>query len=85
MATPKTSTRQTQTQSSSRQFTSESSNIKAREIQMAPSYFLLVALLATVTFVAIASDPSPLQDFCVADIHSPGMNIHALSNDVLIN
>ncbi|PWZ28682.1 putative germin-like protein 12-4 [Zea mays] len=40
--------------------------------QMAAStYFLLVAFLALVTSHAIASDPSPLQDFCVADKDSP--------------
>ncbi|CAO2206011.1 unnamed protein product [Urochloa humidicola] len=38
---------------------------------MAASYFLLAAFLAMVTSQAIASDPSPLQDFCVADMHSP--------------
>ncbi|CAD6265980.1 unnamed protein product [Miscanthus lutarioriparius] len=39
---------------------------------MAPStYFLLASLLALATSQATASDPSPLQDFCVADIHSP--------------
>ncbi|XP_066351303.1 germin-like protein 8-5 [Miscanthus floridulus] len=39
---------------------------------MAPTtYFLLVSFLALVTSQAIASDPSSLQDFCVADIHSP--------------
>ncbi|CAD6246947.1 unnamed protein product [Miscanthus lutarioriparius] len=39
---------------------------------MAPStYFLLASLLALATSQAIASDPGPLQDFCVADIHSP--------------
>ncbi|KAL6843113.1 hypothetical protein ACP4OV_026826 [Aristida adscensionis] len=31
----------------------------------------LIALLALVAFRAIASDPSPLQDFCVADLNSP--------------
>ncbi|CAM0880294.1 unnamed protein product [Alopecurus aequalis] len=31
------------------------------------SYFLLIALLALASWQAIASDPSPLQDFCVAD------------------
>ncbi|KAG2563141.1 hypothetical protein PVAP13_8KG277702 [Panicum virgatum] len=35
------------------------------------SYFLLAAFVALVTSQAIASDPSPLQDFCVADKHSP--------------
>jgi hypothetical protein len=38
----------------------------------ASSYFLVAAFLAVVTSQAIASDPSPLQDFCVADMHSPG-------------
>jgi hypothetical protein len=41
---------------------------------MAASTFLLAAFLAIVFSQAIASDPSPLQDFCVADMHSPGMN-----------
>ncbi|EEE68175.1 hypothetical protein OsJ_26305 [Oryza sativa Japonica Group] len=36
-----------------------------------PSICLLAALLALVSWQAIASDPSPLQDFCVADMHSP--------------
>uniref|UniRef100_A0A8R7PMG9 Germin-like protein n=1 Tax=Triticum urartu TaxID=4572 RepID=A0A8R7PMG9_TRIUA len=31
------------------------------------SYFLLFAILALASWQAIASDPSPLQDFCVAD------------------
>uniref|UniRef100_A0ACD5VCZ7 Uncharacterized protein n=1 Tax=Avena sativa TaxID=4498 RepID=A0ACD5VCZ7_AVESA len=31
------------------------------------SYFLLVALFALASWKAIASDPSPLQDYCVAD------------------
>ncbi|CAO2189510.1 unnamed protein product [Urochloa humidicola] len=35
------------------------------------SFFLLSALLALVASGAIASDPSPLQDFCVADKDSP--------------
>ncbi|PWZ28686.1 Germin-like protein 12-2 [Zea mays] len=37
----------------------------------ASTYLLLVAFLALLTSQAIASDPSPLQDFCVADKHSP--------------
>ncbi|CAD6246952.1 unnamed protein product [Miscanthus lutarioriparius] len=37
----------------------------------ASTYFLLVAFVALVISQATASDPSPLQDFCVADIHSP--------------
>ncbi|CAO2168270.1 unnamed protein product [Urochloa humidicola] len=35
------------------------------------SFFLVTILLALVASGAIASDPSPLQDFCVADKHSP--------------
>uniref|UniRef100_A0A0E0EIR5 Germin-like protein n=1 Tax=Oryza meridionalis TaxID=40149 RepID=A0A0E0EIR5_9ORYZ len=35
------------------------------------SICLLAVLLALVSWQAIASDPSPLQDFCVADKHSP--------------
>ncbi|XP_020089206.1 germin-like protein 8-2 isoform X2 [Ananas comosus] len=35
------------------------------------SRFLLLALFALVFSQAIASDPSPLQDFCVADKNSP--------------
>nr|CAD1838635.1 unnamed protein product [Ananas comosus var. bracteatus] len=35
------------------------------------SRVLLFALLALVLSQAIASDPSPLQDFCVADMNSP--------------
>nr|CAB3482355.1 unnamed protein product [Digitaria exilis] len=38
---------------------------------MATSYFLLAVFLALVTSQAIASDPSPLQDFCVADKDFP--------------
>ncbi|CAO2176226.1 unnamed protein product [Urochloa humidicola] len=34
-------------------------------------YFLLAAFLALVASQVIASDPSPLQDFCVADMYSP--------------
>ena len=37
------------------------------------SYFLVAAFVALVASQAIASDPSPLQDFCVADVHSPGI------------
>ncbi|KAE8818488.1 GER4e [Hordeum vulgare] len=36
-----------------------------------PTYLLLVALFALVSWQAVASDPGPLQDFCVADMHSP--------------
>ncbi|KAJ1270107.1 hypothetical protein BS78_06G029300 [Paspalum vaginatum] len=35
------------------------------------SLFLLTALLALASAPAIAYDPSPLQDFCVADLKSP--------------
>uniref|UniRef100_A0ACD5VV11 Uncharacterized protein n=2 Tax=Avena sativa TaxID=4498 RepID=A0ACD5VV11_AVESA len=34
------------------------------------SYFLLIALLALASWQAVAFDPSPLQDFCVADNNS---------------
>lgn len=38
------------------------------------SKFLLVGLLSTITcYVALASDPDPLQDFCVADNNSKGI------------
>ncbi|CAO2206015.1 unnamed protein product [Urochloa humidicola] len=37
----------------------------------ASSYFLLAVFLTLASSQAIASDPSPLQDFCVADMHSP--------------
>jgi hypothetical protein len=43
---------------------------------MATSYILLAALLALVSWQAMASDPSPLQDFCVADKYSPGIHIY---------
>ena len=36
------------------------------------SGILFLALLALTSSLAIASDPSPLQDFCVADNTSPG-------------
>jgi len=36
------------------------------------SHILFLALLALISSLAIASDPSPLQDFCVADNTSPG-------------
>jgi len=52
---------------------------------MAPAtYFLLVSFLALVTSQAIASDPSPLQDFCVADIHSLDMHALTLSHAVFL-
>ncbi|XP_062225200.1 germin-like protein 8-4 [Phragmites australis] len=35
------------------------------------SLFLLAALLALASWQAVAYDPSPLQDFCVADMKSP--------------
>ncbi|KAE8818492.1 germin-like protein 4c [Hordeum vulgare] len=36
-----------------------------------PTFLLLVALFALISWQAVASDPGPLQDFCVADMHSP--------------
>jgi hypothetical protein len=50
----------------------------------ASTYFLLVAFLALVTSHAIASDPSPLQDFCVADKDSPGMRALVLTYAVFL-
>nr|CAB3480225.1 unnamed protein product [Digitaria exilis] len=38
---------------------------------MATSYFLIVVFLALASSQAIASDPSPQQDFCVGDKDSP--------------
>ncbi|XP_044447169.1 germin-like protein 8-11, partial [Triticum aestivum] len=35
------------------------------------SFLLLAVLLPLVSWQATASDPSPLQDFCVADMNSP--------------
>ncbi|KAJ0586621.1 hypothetical protein HanOQP8_Chr04g0130801 [Helianthus annuus] len=35
------------------------------------SHFLIFGLLLTTCSIALASDPSPLQDFCVADPNSP--------------
>nr|ABS44860.1 putative germin-like protein [Oryza sativa Japonica Group] len=35
------------------------------------SFLLVAALLGLASWKAIASDPSPLQDFCVADLNSP--------------
>ena len=56
--------------------TAKNANRKGtRRKKMAPSsYFLLAVLLALVACLGNASDPSPLQDFCVADKHSPGMH-----------
>ena len=39
---------------------------------MASREFLLLALFAFVSSIALASDPSPLQDFCVAACNNPG-------------
>lgn len=55
------------------------SQIRTTEIhQMASSttFLVLTALLALLSWQAIASDPSPLQDFCVADKDSHGMYLH---------
>jgi hypothetical protein len=51
---------------------------------MAASTYFLVAFLALVTSHAIASDPSPLQDFCVADKDSPGMRALVLTYAVFL-
>jgi hypothetical protein len=50
----------------------------------ASKYFLLVAFVALVVSQATASDPSPLQDFCVADKNSAGMHAHALDHVVFL-
>ena len=50
----------------------------------ASSYFILVSFVAFVISQATASDPSPLQDFCVADKHSPGMHTLALTQAVFL-
>ena len=41
----------------------------------ASSYFLLAAFVALVASQATAFEPSPLQDFCDADMHSPGLHM----------
>ena len=44
---------------------------------MAPNnhnFLIMLALFAINCLIAIASDPSPLQDFCVKDPNSPGKN-----------
>jgi hypothetical protein len=57
--------------------TAKSANTKAQGNKMASSsYFILAVFLALASSQAIASDPSPLQDFCVADKHSPGIYLH---------
>lgn len=38
--------------------------------------FLLALFVATSSLVVIASDPSSLQDFCVAGLNSTGINIY---------
>jgi hypothetical protein len=37
------------------------------------SFLVLAAFLALLSWQAAASDPSPLQDFCVVDKNSPGI------------
>uniref|UniRef100_R7W605 Cupin type-1 domain-containing protein n=1 Tax=Aegilops tauschii TaxID=37682 RepID=R7W605_AEGTA len=50
------------------------------------SILLLAALLALVSWQAIASDPGPLQDFCVADMHSPvSVNGFVCKNPMEVN
>jgi hypothetical protein len=56
------------------QATQEKHNQKAyKEMAFSSSFLVLAALLALVPWQGIASDPSPLQDFCVADKKSPGI------------
>lgn len=52
----------------------EERKLLSRLLAMASSnFFLLTVLLALAASGAIASDPSPLQDFCVADKDTHGM------------
>jgi hypothetical protein len=52
----------------------EEIKILSRKIEMASSsFYLLSVLLIMIASGARAMDPSPLQDFCVADKDSPGM------------
>ena len=84
---PKASTRQTQTPQAKKlhSWIQRAQTQKRVQNQMAAStYFLLVAFVALVISQATASDPSLLQDFCVADIHSPGMRTLALSHAVFL-
>uniref|UniRef100_A0A0E0EIQ6 Germin-like protein n=1 Tax=Oryza meridionalis TaxID=40149 RepID=A0A0E0EIQ6_9ORYZ len=46
-------------------------NLIQSQMASPSSLCLLAALLALISWQAMASDPSPLQDFCVADMHSP--------------
>ncbi|KAF2918426.1 hypothetical protein DAI22_08g057300 [Oryza sativa Japonica Group] len=51
-----------------------------------PSSLCLLAALALISWQAMASDPSPLQDFCVADMHSPvRVNGFACLNPMEVN
>ena len=47
--------------------------------QMAARIILIVALLTLSSSRALASDPSPLQDFCVADFDSNGRHAWLIS------
>ncbi|XP_006659897.1 germin-like protein 8-11 [Oryza brachyantha] len=50
------------------------------------SFLLLTALVVLVSWQAFASDPSPLQDFCVADMYSPvRVNGFACKNPMDVN
>ncbi|KQJ95453.1 germin-like protein 8-11 [Brachypodium distachyon] len=49
-------------------------------------FLLLTTLLVSVSWQAIASDPSPLQDFCVADKNSPVLvNGFVCKNPMYVN
>jgi hypothetical protein len=51
-------------------------SLKDKENSSMASQFLLLGVLLTLTCsVALASDPGPLQDFCVADKNSSGIHI----------
>jgi len=79
---PRASTREKQTKQAKKlhSWILRAQTQKQVQNQMAASTYFLIAFLALVTSQAIASDPSPLQDFCVADIDSPGMHALTLNN-----
>jgi hypothetical protein len=64
----------TNTHTNRQQLHREGRKLLPRLLDMASSNFLLLTvLLALAASGAMASDPSPLQDFCVADKDSHGM------------
>jgi hypothetical protein len=64
----------TNTHTNRQQLHREGRKLLSRLLDMASSNFLLLTvLLGLAASGAMASDPSPLQDFCVADKDSHGM------------